>query len=175
VALAYARLGEGDKATKVLEMLNPVHHTRTPEEVATYKGEPYVAAADVYSLQGQQGRCGWTWYTGSSGWIYRTWIEDVLGLKVRGDRLHLNPAISSRWDGFRFRYRRGGALYHVHVVRSFPDGWTELDGVRLEGTSIPLVDDGKQHHATVHIREALQEESAQSGSRREGSSIALAD
>jgi cellobiose phosphorylase len=175
VALAYARLGEGDKATRILEMLNPVDHTRTPEEVERYMGEPYVAAGDVYSLQGQQGRCGWTWYTGSSGWIYRTWIEEVLGLKVRGDRLHVRPALSSSWDGFRFRYRRGGALYHVQVARGVADSWTELDGVRLEGTSIPLADDGKQHHATVHVGEILQEESAERGGSREESRIALRD
>ena len=162
VALAHARLGEGDQATEILEMLNPVEHARTPQEVEKYRGEPYVVAADVYSLHRNEGRCGWTWYTGSSGWIYRTWIEEVLGLKVCGDRLDVRPAISSSWDGFRFRYRRGGALYHVHVVRGFLDSWTELDGVRLEGTSIPLADDGQQHHATVHFTEAPQQEPAQS-------------
>ncbi len=173
VALAYARLGEGDKATRILEMLNPVERTRTPQEVERYQGEPYVAAGDVYSLRGQEGRCGWTWYTGSSGWIYRTWIEEVLGLKVCGDRLRVRPALSSSWDGFRFRYRRGGALYHVHVVRGFPDSWTELDGVRLEGTSIPLVNDGQEHQATVHFTEVSQQEPAQSSSARDESPIVL--
>jgi cellobiose phosphorylase len=173
VALAYARLGEGDKATKILEMLNPVEHTRTPQEVAKYQGEPYVVAGDVYSLQGHEGRCGWTWYTGSSGWLYRTWIEEVLGLKVCGDRLHVRPVISSSWDGFRFRYRRGRALYHVEVVRSFPESWTELDGVRLEGTSFLLADDGQQHHATVHFAEPRQQEPAQSSSPREKSKVML--
>src|SRR5690606_27154801 len=101
VALAYARLGEGGKAVGILDLLNPVEHARTEEAVDRYKGEPYVIAADVYSLAGSEGRSGWTWYTGSAGWLYRTWIEDVLGVQLRGDRLHVRPVLGERWNGFR--------------------------------------------------------------------------
>ncbi len=153
VALAYARLGEGGKATGILELLNPVEHARTAQETDRYKGEPYVIAADVYSLQGREGRCGWTWYTGSAGWLYRTWIEEVLGLQLRSGRLYVRPVISESWEGFRFRYRRGGSLYHAQVVRGTTDSWVELDGVRMEGSSFPIVDDGQQHHATVWLTE----------------------
>ncbi len=153
VALAYARLGEGGKATSILELLSPVEHARTAQGVDRYKGEPYVVAADVYSLRGREGRCGWTWYTGSAGWLYRTWIEDVLGLQLRHGRLHIRPILSPSWEGFRFRYRLGGAVYHMQVVRGATDAWVELDGVRLEGCSIPIVDDGLQHHATVWFTE----------------------
>ncbi len=153
VALAYARLGAGEKATSILELLNPVEHARTSRDVDRYKGEPYVIAADVYSLPGNEGRCGWTWYTGSAGWLYRTWVEGVLGVQRRGDRLHVRPVLRPSWEGFRFRYRYGGSLYHVQTLRTSGQAWIKLDGVRLEGTSIPLVDDGQQHHATIHFTE----------------------
>ncbi len=146
-------LARASKATSILELLSPVEHARTAQDVDRYKGEPYVIAADVYSLRGREGRCGWTWYTGSAGWLYRTWIEEVLGLQLRSGRLHVRPVLSESWEGFRFHYRRGGTVYHVQVVRGTTDARVELDGVRLEGSGIPIVDDGQQHHATVRFAE----------------------
>ncbi|MGH2367239.1 MAG: GH36-type glycosyl hydrolase domain-containing protein, partial [Chloroflexota bacterium] len=91
LAMAFARRGQGNRAVELLRLLNPVEHARTPEDVDRYKVEPYVVAADVYNLAGHVGRGGWTWYTGSSGWMYRVWLEEVLGFKLRGDRLTLDP------------------------------------------------------------------------------------
>jgi cellobiose phosphorylase len=154
VALAYARLGDGGKATSILELLSPVERARTAQEVDRYKGEPYAIAADVYSLEGREGCCGWTWYTGSAAWLYRTWIEEVLGLQLRSGRLYVRPVLSASWEGFQFHYRSGGTVYNVQVFRGATDSWVELDGVRLAEFGIPIIDDGQQHHARVCFVEA---------------------
>jgi cyclic beta-1,2-glucan synthetase len=132
LAMAMARQGDGDRAEKILRMLNPVERTRDPEAVWRYGLEPYVTAADVYSTQGFAGRGGWSWYTGSAGWMYRVWIEEVLGVKIRNGRMWIDPTIPSGWDGFQIRYRYGEAVYEIRVEN--PDhcghGTTrmELDG-----------------------------------------------
>ena len=136
-------------------MLNPVEHARTPEDVERYKVEPYVVAADVYALEGQVGRGGWTWYTGSAGWMYRVWIEEVLGFKLRGSRLTIDPVIPSDWEGFTMRYRHGSAEYRIRVEN--PDGvnrgvaWVEVDGERLTEEAIDLRDDGAVHEVTFRL------------------------
>ena len=94
---AYAELGREDRAGSLFAMLNPVNHARTPAEVATYRVEPYVVAADVYSVAPHVGRGGWTWYTGASGWLYRAGLEAVLGLEVEGDRLRVHPCLPPDW------------------------------------------------------------------------------
>ncbi len=103
--MAFARQGDGDKAVRLLRMLNPVEHARDEQDYERYKVEPYVMAGDVYALEGHVGRGGWTWYTGAAGWIYRVWLEEVLGFKRRGDRLTIKPVIPKDWPGFRLRYR----------------------------------------------------------------------
>ena len=153
VAYAYATAGRGDKAVETLRLLNPVNHARTPEEVQTYKVEPYVVTADVYDLEGQVGRGGWSWYTGSCGWMYRVWVEGVLGFDKRGDTLHLNPAIPRDWSGFKMVYRHGSGVYQIQVVN--PDGVengiarVEVDGKNVARKVIPLKDDGKTHTVLV--------------------------
>ncbi|MCG3181695.1 MAG: hypothetical protein BIFFINMI_04094 [Phycisphaerae bacterium] len=138
LAMAIARTGDGDGAGELLRMLNPVEHARTPADVDRYKVEPYVMTADVYTLPGRVGRGGWSWYTGSAGWMYRVWIEEALGLKRRGDRLVIDPVISSQWEGFSVRYRHGEAIYEIEVQN--PDGVcrgvveAEVDGRPLELT-----------------------------------------
>jgi cellobiose phosphorylase len=118
VAMAFARLGKGAQAAEVLQMLNPIEHTHTPEDYAVYQTEPYVVAADVYSLQTQVGRGGWTWYTGSAGWMYRVWLEDVLGFKLRGNRLSIEPAIPEEWPGYVITFRYGRSEYRIEVDNS---------------------------------------------------------
>jgi cyclic beta-1,2-glucan synthetase len=158
-ALALARAGRGDKAVEVLRMLNPVEHARTRADAWKYKVEPYVVAADVYALEGQVGRGGWTWYTGSCGWMYRVWMEEVLGFKKHGDRLLIDPAIPPDWSGFRITYRYGSAVYEIRVEN--PDrvmtgvASVEVDGKSLRGVEIPLVDDGQHHQVTVHMGERI--------------------
>jgi cyclic beta-1,2-glucan synthetase len=132
LAMALARQGDGDRAEKLLCLLNPVERTRDPESVRRYGLEPYVTAADVYSSEGLAGRGGWSWYTGSAGWMYRVWTEEVLGLKIRESRMWIDPTIPGAWDGFQIRYRYGEAVYEIRVVN--PDhiqhgvARVELDG-----------------------------------------------
>jgi cyclic beta-1,2-glucan synthetase len=151
--MAFARLGDGAKAIELLTAMNPVEHAREPGDVQRYKVEPYVAVADIYALKGQVGRGGWSWYTGSAGWMYRVWIEEVLGLTVRGDSITVNPVIAPHWHGFRLRYRRGATSYEFtienpdHVARGIRK--MELDGRALRNGRIPFQDDGVVHLVRV--------------------------
>lgn len=153
VALAFARQGDGDKAVRLLRMLNPVEHAREKADSERYKVEPYVIAADVYSLAGHVGRGGWTWYTGAAGWIYRVWIEEVLGFQRRGDSFTVHPVIPKDWDGFTLRYRHGNTTYRITVEN--PEHCAcgvvllELDGVAAADRKIALQDDGQPHEVRV--------------------------
>ena len=141
-AMAMARRGDGARAAKMLRMLNPIEHVREPETVWRYGAEPYVIAADVYRLPGRIGHGGWSWYTGSAAWMYRAWVEEVLGLKVRGDHMQLNPVIPGWWGGFSLRYRHGEAIYEIQVEN--PEGcergvsWVAMDGQHVRDGVIPL-------------------------------------
>ena len=153
VVMAYAKMGDGDKAFELFELLNPVNHSRTHIEYSTYKAEPYVMAADVYSVHPHTGRGGWTWYTGAAGWIYRVGFEYILGFKKRGDKLFIDPCIPRRWSGYDIKYRHGNAVYLIEVKN--PDeankGVKEiiLDGVKHETGFISLVNDGLEHRVEV--------------------------
>ena len=152
--LAYARQGDGDRAVELLKRMSPVEHTRTREATDLYKVEPYVVVADIYALPGQVGRGGWSWYTGSAGWMYRVWLEEVLGFHlVDGNTLAMNPCIAREWDGFTLRYRFGATVYVVTVEN--PDhvcqGVTSVsvDGVTVADKVVRLVDDGVERGVTV--------------------------
>jgi len=155
LALAFARQRDGDRAVSLLRMLNPVEHARTPEETERYKVEPYVVAADVYALEGQVGRGGWTWYTGSSGWMHRVWIEEVLGFKLRGDHLTVDPVLPGDWKEISLRFRYRTSFYAIVVEN--PDGvgsgvlWVDVDGTRMPEYVIALHDDGTNHSVTVRL------------------------
>lgn len=155
LAMALCRRGEGGRAVSLLRMLNPIERARDPETAARYRVEPYVVAADVSRLQGRVGQGGWTWYTGSAAWMYRIWIEEVLGLKVAGASLAVDPVIPSEWSGFTVQYRRGEALYEIVVEN--PDGtgrgvaWAELDGRRLDKPIIPLEETSAKHRVVVRM------------------------
>jgi cyclic beta-1,2-glucan synthetase len=153
--LAQAKLGDGDAAHALFAMLNPVNHALTPADADRYKVEPYVVAADVYSTAPHDGRGGWTWYTGSAGWMYRAGIEGLLGLTRQGDRLHLNPCFPKTWPELSAKVTLGAASYTITIrnphglgrgVRS-----ADLDGTALspdqDGLSLPLCDGA--HHLTV--------------------------
>ena len=152
--LALAMRGEGDRAFALFEMLNPLTHTTTPEAVATYKVEPYVIAADVYTAKGQLGRGGWTWYTGSASWFYRVALESILGFTKRGDRLTIKPCVPSDWPGYHVEYRVGRARYEIDVVLhaadcARTDVCVTVDGRLMDDATIRLVDDGATHHVVV--------------------------
>jgi len=154
IVMALARLGSGDEATEFFHMLNPVNHSRTSGEVFRYKTEPYVMAGDVYARSPHAGRGGWSWYTGSAGWMYRAGIEWILGFRVRGGTLHLDPCIPRAWSGFELRFRYHSARYEITVEN--PRGVTrgvsrvELDAAPLAGdAAIALADDGAMHRVRV--------------------------
>ena len=143
-ALETARLGHGNRAMELYQMINPVTHALTPEGVATYKVEPYVVAADVYTAEGHLGRGGWTWYTGSASWLYRVGLEGILGFTKRGRRLRIDPCVPSSWDGFTIEYRHERAIYRISVENpskvergvasvvvdgNATDGWISLSDV----------------------------------------------
>jgi len=154
-ALGTAMLGDGDRAFELYQMLNPLTHSRTAQEVATYKTEPYVIAADVYSVGRQIGRGGWTWYTGSASWMYRVGLEAILGFRKVGTKLLLNPCIPRDWGKFTLSYRYGRSNYVITVTN--PDrvtrgvGMVLLDGSQLDGAAIPLQDDGRLHEVIVRL------------------------
>ncbi len=155
LAMALARSGDGGRAVTLLQMLNPIEHALDAESVQRYQVEPYVVAADVYRLSGRVGRGGWTWYTGAAGWMYRAWIEEVLGVRVQGETLTVDPVVPAAWPGFTVRYRRGEAIYEITVEN--PDGVEsgvvaiELDGRRLEGPEIPLESGAIKHKVAVRM------------------------
>jgi cyclic beta-1,2-glucan synthetase len=154
--IASAMLGDGTKAAELFAMLNPISHAATPQGVTRYRVEPYVAVGDVCSEASHAGRGGWSWYTGSAGWLYRAGTEWILGIKVRGARLVIDPCIPAEWAGFKFTLRHHSSQYNVTVTN--PDsvcrGVTSisLDGVALDDLSgIPMVDDHRTHHVEVMI------------------------
>ncbi len=155
LAMAFARMGDGKKADEILRMMLPTSHTQDPQANALYRVEPYAIAADIYYLQNQIGRGGWTWYTGSSAWIYRIWLEEILGFTLRGQTLSLTPTIPNNWDGFGLQYRYKSSKYAItvknpeHVSRGKQT--VTLDGVLLTSSEIPLEDDGKEHKVEIVI------------------------
>ncbi|MEO8096705.1 MAG: glucoamylase family protein [Acidobacteriota bacterium] len=153
LAQAFARQGDGSSAVDLLQLINPVERTATPALVAQYRGEPFAVAADVSSSPNRPGAAGWTWYTGSSGWMYRVWIEDVLGFCLRGQILSIKPAIPDHWPGFHIRYRVGAASWDIQVDRASPGRvcWGECDGIALDDCSFRVKDDGQEHHVQIWI------------------------
>jgi len=151
LAMAWARLGNGDQAVRLLQLMNPVEHCRNPKDVERYRGEPYVSAADVYASPLQTGQCGWTWYTGSAAWMYRVWMEEILGFQLRGESFVIRPAIPGDWPGFELSYRYGNATYEVKVVRTRESPGVELDGVVLRDGVVPLLRQSGEHQVVVRI------------------------
>ena len=153
--IAFAQLGQADKAAELFSLLNPVNRTTTRAAVHRYKVEPYVIAADIYSVAPHVGRGGWTWYTGSAGWMYRAGIEWILGFQLRGSRLRLAPRIPAHWPGFEIVFRYHATRYEIVVENPESPGdgvpYTELDGWPLPAVPpvIALVDDGKTHRVRI--------------------------
>jgi cyclic beta-1,2-glucan synthetase len=155
--IAWAKLGEGDKAAALFALLNPINRTTTRGSVRRYKVEPYAIAADIYSQPPHVGRGGWTWYTGSSGWLYRAGLEAILGLKLEGDVLRIDPCVPRAWPGFSLRLRWRRAHYAITVENPQGSGHgvarITLDGVPLEGNggSVALVDSPATHEVVVTL------------------------
>ncbi len=153
VVMAIAQLGSGDEAVEMFHMLNPINHTRTRGDVERYKVEPYVVAADVYTHPAHIGRGGWTWYTGSAGWMYRLGLESILGLKRRGQTFAVEPCIPASWERFVMRWRQGRSTYEIVVENPERQNCgiaeAELDGAEVDAGSVPLIDDGRVHKLRV--------------------------
>ncbi|MEO8478700.1 MAG: glucoamylase family protein [Gemmatimonadota bacterium] len=151
--MATAELGDGDRAMTLFQMLNPLTHTATPEGVARYKVEPYVVAADVYTAAGQEGRGGWTWYTGSASWMYRVGLEELLGFRREGTSLRISPVVPRDWPAIMISYRYGTSEYRITVEQPAKvgtrGGVVTVDGHRLESDKLTLVDDGSVHVVTI--------------------------
>ena len=153
-AMAFAHQGDTKRAWEIFNMINPVNHTRTPEETAIYKGEPYVVAADVYGAPPHTGRGGWTWYTGSAAWMYRLIVESLLGLSLEVDRLRITPCLHPQWQEFTMHYRFRETVYHI-TVSQFKGKKTDtrltLDTIEQSGQTIALVDDRQEHWVKVRM------------------------
>ncbi len=140
-------------AGELLRLLDPVLQADTGAKAETYRVEPYVVCADIYSVPPHLRRGGWTWYTGSAAWLHRLGVEGVLGLRKEGDALNLDPVIPAAWEGFELPYRHGAPRYHIQVAN--PAGCQRgvrrvtLDGEDLAGARIPLSDDGSEHRVNV--------------------------
>jgi cyclic beta-1,2-glucan synthetase len=161
--LAFAALGNGEKAAEVFGMLNPINRSSSTTGVQKYKVEPYVVAGDVYSEPPHAGGGGWTWYSGSAAWLYRAGLEWILGFRVRGATLFLDPCIPRKWPAYSIRFRYHSSAYRISVEN--PQGvnrgvvHTELDGKELAGpAAIPLVDDGAKHQVRIVLGEVARKE-----------------
>jgi cellobiose phosphorylase len=154
VAMAFAAMGDSLRAWELLDMINPVNHGSTPEQVAIYRTEPYVVAADVYAMPPHVGRGGWTWYTGASGWMYRLIVESLLGMKLEADRLHFAPCIPVDWKSFILHYRYHETFYHIIVERTGEGsvvGSVTVDGLAQDDRTVHMVDDRKEHNVEVKM------------------------
>jgi cellobiose phosphorylase len=153
--MAFALLGDHERAWELVGLLNPINHATTPAAASVYKVEPYVIAADVYAVAPHTGRGGWTWYTGSAGWMYRLLIETLLGLNREGNRLRLTPRLPKSWTTCKIHYRFRQTPYHISLSRPYdhsPDSvQATLDGKEVTDLTIPLVDDGQEHNVEVRL------------------------
>lgn len=153
--IAETMLGKGNQAMELYKMINPIEHSRTKEEAYKYKVEPYVIPADIYGEGNLAGRGGWTWYTGSSSWYYKTGIEYILGLKIQNKTLKVEPCIPKEWEEYEIKYKYGRSLYNIKVKnpngRSTGIHFLKLNGQNIEQKEIKLIDDGKIYEIEVEM------------------------
>jgi cellobiose phosphorylase len=152
--MATAKMADHERAWELFSLVNPISHSSTPEAIAKYRVEPYVVAADVYGIKPHTGRGGWTWYTGSAGWMYRLILESLLGLRLEADRLYLAPCFPAKWDSFKIHYRYRNTFYHISVKSGGATATVNrltVDGLPSSDDFITLLDDGRDHVIEVEI------------------------
>ena len=152
--MAFAALGDAKRAWELFTMINPVTHGDTPRAVAIYRAEPYVVAADVYAVPPHTGRGGWTWYTGSAGWMYRLITESLLGLHLDVDKLRFAPCLPLDWTFFKIHYRYRETFYHITFRKSGTGSSVTqvlLDGNEQLEKCVPLVDDRNDHLVDIEV------------------------
>jgi len=156
--MAFAKLGDKKRVWELLDMINPINHGKTSEEISIYKVEPYVLAADVYARAPHTGRGGWTWYTGSAGWMYRLIIEYFLGLKKENNKLTFTPCVPKEWESFTIHYRYKNTTYHIVVTQksSGEELIVTVDGIEQEDKTITLIDDGIEHTIALTVYEGKE-------------------
>ena len=165
--MAFASLGDAACAWDLFTILNPVRHAENARSVATYQVEPYVVAGDVYAFEPHAGRGGWSWYTGSAGWMYRLILESLSGFERRGNKLRMNPLLRPNGADFDIDYRFGATTYSIACREAeSPDAASViLDGAHVENNTLSLVDDGNAHSVLVTVsrtqRPRYQEEGEQ--------------
>ena len=155
--MAFAALGDRERAWELFRMINPVNHAQSPGDINRYKVEPYVVAADVYAVPPHTGRGGWTWYTGSAGWMYRLIVESLLGVRLEHNRLRFVPCLPLDWKTFKVHYRFRETMYHITVRQSGTEHQAmsvTVDGIQQADHAIRLVDDRREHSAEVTIPSA---------------------
>jgi len=157
-AMAFAALGDNQRTWELLNMINPVNHGKTAADVAIYKVEPYVIAADVYAVSPHAGRGGWSWYTGSAGWMYRLIVESLLGLRLDVNKLHFDPCLPLSWQVFKLHYRYRETVYHITVSQTDAGDAAQsdvmrvtVDGIEQPDKTIPLIDDRRDHMVEISI------------------------
>jgi cellobiose phosphorylase len=156
--MAFAALGDHERAWELATMINPVNHASSTSAADVYRVEPYVVAADVYAQAPHIGRGGWTWYTGSAGWMYRLIVESLVGLQRSAEHLRFDPCLPAQWPAIRVHYRYGSTAYHVEVNQAtVTDPGQAGQSVSVDGTpaddgAIALVDDGAEHTVSVTVR-----------------------
>jgi cellobiose phosphorylase len=161
MVMAFAKLGDQEKTEELVRLINPIHHGTTPDEIATYKVEPYVMAADVYGVDPHTGRGGWTWYTGSAGWMYQLIVESFLGLRRKGNSLEFKPCIPKNWKSFQVTYRYEETVYQIKVDQGGDTAAarTVVDDMIQEHDTLELVNDKKEHFAILTVNTAIESES----------------
>jgi cyclic beta-1,2-glucan synthetase len=157
MVMAFAKLGDREKTEELLRLINPIHHGTTPDEIATYKVEPYVMAADVYGVYPHTGRGGWTWYTGSAGWMYQLILESYLGLRRDGNTVTCKPCIPKDWKSFQITYRYNEAVYHITVDQPGDETASRmvLDGVEQPYDTFELIKDTMEHFVVITVSGAV--------------------
>ena len=151
--MACAQQGDADNAARALQMINPINHTSDSAGVRRYRAEPFVIAADVYGQAPHLGRGGWSWYTGSAGWMYRATIESLLGVILQVNRLYLTPKLPSTWPGFDVQLVHRGTRFLIAVRRDASQRGTQFDGepVTSPQQGIALPEDGLEHMITMLV------------------------
>jgi len=156
MVMAFAKLGDPKRTWELLKMVNPINHGKTEAEISVYKTEPYVTAADVYGVSPHNGRGGWTWYTGSAGWMYQLILESFLGLKLDGNQLTVEPCVPEDWKSFSVSYFYRQTHYAIEVTQMLGGtGWLRVDDVEQSDGVIHLLDDRAEHRVNISIGQKL--------------------
>jgi cellobiose phosphorylase len=149
--MAWAKLGDRKRTWELLNLINPINHSKTFEKMSIYKVEPYVMSADVYGVAPHIGRGGWSWYTGSASWMYQLILESFLGLKKVGDTLEFKPCIPDEWEFFDIEYQYLDTVYKIKCVQKHGESYQlQLDGVELEQPQLALTNDKADHSVIFH-------------------------